>query len=235
MVHTEIKSVVVGEAGVGKTSLSAYFCLGSCPTNPASTVGASFLQKRVNIANSSTNATECCLQIWDTAGQERFRALAPMYYRGAKAAVIVCDCTNMESFTRCVSWMEDLQQVRDVEREERESARGERARARRERGESEPRASEPRASEPRASELSKPSREQAKPSYRNLPLAMLPLAMLPLAMLPLAMLPLAMLPLVLLQLVLLQLVLYLLLTLLILPPIAYPAATPPSNHLLTTF
>ena len=210
MVHTEIKSVVVGEAGVGKTSLSAYFCLGSCPTNPASTVGASFLQKRVNIANSSTNATECCLQIWDTAGQERFRALAPMYYRGAKAAVIVCDCTNMESFTRCVSWMEDLQQVRDVEREERESARGERARARRERGES-----EPRASEPRASELSKPSREQAKPSYRNLPLAMLPLAMLPL--------------------VLLQLVLYLLLTLLILPPIAYPAATPPSNHLLTTF
>ena len=215
MVHTEIKSVVVGEAGVGKTSLSAYFCLGSCPTNPASTVGASFLQKRVNIANSSTNATECCLQIWDTAGQERFRALAPMYYRGAKAAVIVCDCTNMESFTRCVSWMEDLQQVRDVEREERESARGERARARRERGES-----EPRASEPRASELSKPSREQAKPSYRNLPLAMLPLAMLPL---------------VLLQLVLLQLVLYLLLTLLILPPIAYPAATPPSNHLLTTF
>ena len=157
MVHTEIKSVVVGSAGSGKTSLSATFCLGSCPTNPASTVGASFLQKRV-----PTSSGECCLQIWDTTGQERFRALAPMYvrersghrpcggslqagelseggpesfspaaplsprpslhsvplpltllhryYRGAKAAVVVADITNMDTIKRCQSWLDDLQQ-----------------------------------------------------------------------------------------------------------------------------
>ena len=34
------------------------------------------------------------MQIWDTAGQERFRALAPMYYRGAKAAVLVADLSE---------------------------------------------------------------------------------------------------------------------------------------------
>ena len=122
MVATEIKSVVVGEAGTGKTSLSSFFCLGSCPSTPSSTVGASFLQKRVTLpppgggadaeTNKGSESSECCLQIWDTAGQERFRALAPMYYRGARAAVVVCDCTDMDSFRRVGSWLDDLERSR---------------------------------------------------------------------------------------------------------------------------
>ncbi|KAG2206978.1 hypothetical protein INT47_008447, partial [Mucor saturninus] len=48
------------------------------------------------------------LQIWDTAGQERFRAMAPMYYRGASAAILVYDITSEESFKEMVSWMEEL-------------------------------------------------------------------------------------------------------------------------------
>jgi GTPase SAR1 family protein len=35
------------------------------------------------------------LEIWDTAGQERYHSLAPMYYRGAQAAVIVYDITSL--------------------------------------------------------------------------------------------------------------------------------------------
>ncbi|KAI7904474.1 P-loop containing nucleoside triphosphate hydrolase protein [Cokeromyces recurvatus] len=49
------------------------------------------------------------LQIWDTAGQERFRAMAPMYYRGASAAILVYDITSEESFTELISWMEELE------------------------------------------------------------------------------------------------------------------------------
>ena len=37
-------------------------------------------------------------QIWDTAGQEKYRSLAPMYYRGAAAAIIVYDITSMVRF-----------------------------------------------------------------------------------------------------------------------------------------
>ncbi|GAB5586801.1 hypothetical protein Unana1_01701 [Umbelopsis nana] len=48
------------------------------------------------------------LQIWDTAGQERFRAMAPMYYRGAHAAILVYDITSEESFQDMNSWVEEL-------------------------------------------------------------------------------------------------------------------------------
>ena len=54
-------------------------------------------------------------EIWDTAGQERYHSLAPMYYRGAQAAIVVYDITNADTFERAKSWVKELQ--RQVERE----------------------------------------------------------------------------------------------------------------------
>jgi len=51
------------------------------------------MRKEVHLPNDFVVKFE----IWDTAGQERFRSLAPMYYRGAQAAVIVYDTTNYVS------------------------------------------------------------------------------------------------------------------------------------------
>ncbi len=48
-------------------------------------------------------------EIWDTAGQERYHSLAPMYYRGAQAAVVVYDITSIESFERAQQWVKELQ------------------------------------------------------------------------------------------------------------------------------
>ena len=50
------------------------------------------------------------LQIWDTAGQERFRSMAPMYYRNAKAAILVFDVTNAATFEKIKEWLHDLRQ-----------------------------------------------------------------------------------------------------------------------------
>ena len=68
-----------------------------------STIGAAFLTKSVPEHSIK-------FEIWDTAGQERYHSLAPMYYRGAAAAVVVYDITNQESFARAESWVRELQQ-----------------------------------------------------------------------------------------------------------------------------
>jgi len=48
-------------------------------------------------------------EIWDTAGQERYHSLAPMYYRGAQAAIVVYDITNQDTFSRAKTWVKELQ------------------------------------------------------------------------------------------------------------------------------
>lgn len=48
-------------------------------------------------------------EIWDTAGQERYHSLAPMYYRGAQAAIVVYDVTNTDTFARAKNWVKELQ------------------------------------------------------------------------------------------------------------------------------
>lgn len=78
----EAKIVVLGSQGVGKTSLvHRYVKNAFTPPNTQSTIGASFLTKRVMDIDTSTVVR---LQIWDTAGQERFRSISKLYYRGMR-------------------------------------------------------------------------------------------------------------------------------------------------------
>ena len=59
---------------------------------------AAFLTQTVALDDSTVK-----FEIWDTAGQERYRSLAPMYYRGAAAAIVVYDITNPDSFASSAS------------------------------------------------------------------------------------------------------------------------------------
>ena len=104
----EIRVVVIGDADVGKSSLSKSYIDGKMPDNSAPTIGAAFLQKRVRV-----QGVDVSLQIWDTAGQERFRSMAPMYYRQAKAAVCVFDMSNEETFHRLSGWVKILKEHAD--------------------------------------------------------------------------------------------------------------------------
>jgi small GTP-binding protein len=56
----------------------------------------------------TTSKGAVTLQIWDTAGQEKYRALTPMYYRNARAALVVFDLTNHQSFQAIEEWITDL-------------------------------------------------------------------------------------------------------------------------------
>jgi small GTP-binding protein len=64
---------------------------------------AAFMTKEVPLTDATIK-----FEIWDTAGQERYHSLAPMYYRGAAAAVIVFDLTEPASFERAKAWVSEL-------------------------------------------------------------------------------------------------------------------------------
>ncbi|KAI9760152.1 MAG: palmitoyltransferase [Chaenotheca gracillima] len=102
----EAKIVVLGAQGVGKTSLVQRYVKNSfAPGAHASTVGASFLTKRV--LDDDTDST-VRLQIWDTAGQERFRSISKLYYRGTQAALLCYDITDEHSFEEMGRWLVEL-------------------------------------------------------------------------------------------------------------------------------
>lgn len=84
----EAKIVVLGSQGVGKTSLvHRYVKNAFTPPTTQSTIGASFVTKKVVDIDTSTTVR---LQIWDTAGQERFRSISKLYYRGTYLAHSTC-------------------------------------------------------------------------------------------------------------------------------------------------
>merc|ERR1712217_756633 len=98
------KVVLLGKSSVGKTCLVVRFAKGEFPETAKPTIGAAFVAQTV-----TTESAHVKLEIWDTAGQERYKSLAPMYYRGAAAAVIVYDITSKESFDAAKSWVVELQ------------------------------------------------------------------------------------------------------------------------------
>ncbi|KAG2013385.1 GTP-binding protein RAB5 [Coprinopsis cinerea AmutBmut pab1-1] len=98
------KIVIMGNSGVGKTSLLQRYTQNKFdPKNTTSTSGAFFVTKKVYV-----NGVKVRLQLWDTAGQERFRSMAPMYYRGANAALLLYDITNFSTFEDIRGWLEEL-------------------------------------------------------------------------------------------------------------------------------
>ncbi|KAH9575028.1 hypothetical protein CY35_01G090700 [Sphagnum magellanicum] len=102
--HMQAKLVLLGDMGAGKSSLVLRFVKGQFFDYQESTIGAAFLTQTLAVNDITVK-----FEIWDTAGQERYHSLAPMYYRGAAAAVIVYDITNADSFNRAKKWVQELQ------------------------------------------------------------------------------------------------------------------------------
>eukprot|EP00598_Pedospumella_elongata_P000623 CAMPEP_0184981294 /NCGR_PEP_ID=MMETSP1098-20130426/11079_1 /TAXON_ID=89044 /ORGANISM="Spumella elongata, Strain CCAP 955/1" /LENGTH=204 /DNA_ID=CAMNT_0027504845 /DNA_START=80 /DNA_END=694 /DNA_ORIENTATION=+ len=99
----EVKVVLLGDSGVGKSSLVLRFVTNNFKPYSESTIGASFMSKMITVSNKQIK-----FQIWDTAGQEKYHSLAPMYYRGAAAAIVVYDITRASSFKTLKHWVEEL-------------------------------------------------------------------------------------------------------------------------------
>lgn len=94
-----LKIVILGDSGVGKTTLLQQYLSGRATGNAKPTIGADFSKKEVMIDN-----TLVTLQIWDTAGQEKFQSLGYAFYRGADCCALVYDITNGKSFENLGKW-----------------------------------------------------------------------------------------------------------------------------------
>jgi small GTP-binding protein len=100
------KIVLLGPPSTGKTSITNRIIQDEFSPRTDATVGAAFVTKLFQI-----DGTDIRLDIWDTGGSERFRSLAPMYYRDARAAVIVFDLTARESMQQAVEWMDEVRRA----------------------------------------------------------------------------------------------------------------------------
>lgn len=100
------KVLVVGEPGVGKTSLVARYTLNKFSGNYKTTIGVDFATKKVRWDDH----TIIELQLWDLAGQDRLSSQTRTYYRGTEGVICVCDITRMESKQEALRWKEGVEE-----------------------------------------------------------------------------------------------------------------------------
>jgi len=98
-----LKVIILGDSGVGKTSLMNQYVNKKFNTQYKATIGADFLTKEVTVDDRLVT-----MQIWDTAGQERFQSLGVAFYRGADSCVLVYDVVQPKTFDNLDSWRDEF-------------------------------------------------------------------------------------------------------------------------------
>ncbi|XP_061705136.1 ras-related protein Rab-18A [Cydia pomonella] len=101
---TALKILVIGESGVGKSSIILAFTTGDYNASFPATIGVDYKCKIMEV-----NGVKVKLGIWDTAGQERYRTLTSSFYREAHGAILVYDVSEPKTLAKLKEWVEELQ------------------------------------------------------------------------------------------------------------------------------
>ena len=96
------KVIIIGDSNVGKTSILFRFVFNKFDQQSMPTLGAGFKTKEVKFEDPHNPTTQRSMRLtlWDTAGQEKFDSLTKMYFKDAKAAIIVYDISSEQSFEK---------------------------------------------------------------------------------------------------------------------------------------
>ena len=103
--RVEVKVILLGESGVGKTSIIAQFTSGKFDPDCVTSLSAQFISKTIEFENLQKAIK---FDIWDTAGQEKYRALAKIFYKDAKVIILVYDITDQRSFDEVKSYWYEM-------------------------------------------------------------------------------------------------------------------------------
>jgi len=98
------KVVLVGDSGVGKSSILLRFTEDSFNTSHMPTIGVDFKLRTIQVSSKTIK-----LQIWDTAGQERFRTISSSYYRGSHGVMIVYDICDKMTLEHAKTWLSEVE------------------------------------------------------------------------------------------------------------------------------
>ena len=98
----QIKLVIIGDSGVGKTNFIFQFTEGRFSPIHVTTVGFDYKSKIIKLPDSKKSVK---LQIWDTAGQERYMAINKSLFQKVQGVILMYDLTNRDSFENVIKWL----------------------------------------------------------------------------------------------------------------------------------
>ena len=104
--NENIKVILIGNSGVGKTNLINVSSGGNFNPLEKSTLASSFIIIKLNVENRQYN-----LQVWDTIGQEKLRALSKLFFKNSKIVIFVYDITKRESFLGLNDWHQEVKDI----------------------------------------------------------------------------------------------------------------------------
>ena len=104
--------MLLGDTGVGKSSLIHRYSDGEFKQNLIGTAGVDHKMKNIEHMQKSVR-----IQIWDTAGQDRFRYVGESYYRGAVGIILVYDVTDTKSYENIDYWLRKIKEIGDQDAE----------------------------------------------------------------------------------------------------------------------
>ena len=106
MKEIKVKMVVVGDPGVGKTSILKQYNNKQFTQVYSSTIGVDFAKMDISYSNDVFN-----LYIWDTAGQDKFKFMTHSFYKNITVALVVYDITSKQSLMNTMNWIDEVKYV----------------------------------------------------------------------------------------------------------------------------
>ena len=104
--ENEVKVILVGETGTGKTSLINTFIGLKFDEKVETTSSASFVTHKMQIGDKTY-----ILNLWDTIGQEKFRSLTKIFIKDSRIVIFVYDITRLDTFNELNYWFETIKNV----------------------------------------------------------------------------------------------------------------------------